>query len=150
MDGRPSGPFFTILPSCLPLPLQRGDKNSISFLTTLAARQIQRWNEILLDCFRKAKRPLHAHRLRALFEGAGLVDVSEQHFMWPTSPWARGVRNKDLGHLWVENLAREAVEALSLALLTRYGGFTRHEALDLAARVTHDLTNTKIHLYQPA
>lgn len=136
------GPFWQ---SCLS-HLEKTTR-TVWLLTT--TRQVQRWNETLLECFGKARRPPHAHRLRALFEGAGLVDVAERHFLWPTSPWARGTRNKDLGHLGLENLARDAVEALSLALLTRHGGFTPQDARDFAARVTDDLSNTQIHLYQP-
>lgn len=82
------------------------------------------------------------------FEEAGFVDVEETHFQWASNTWPKGERQKTLGRYWQEDLLR-GLEGLSMAVLTRGGGMTMEEVLELTARVRKDLLNKSIHGYMP-
>ncbi|KAH9438778.1 hypothetical protein MCOR02_002379 [Pyricularia oryzae] len=52
------------------------------------------------------------------------------------------------GFVDVENFA-EGCEAMSMALFTRFMGWTRDEVVEFSARVRSDLADTSIHAYFP-
>ncbi|KAK8113927.1 hypothetical protein PG999_005996 [Apiospora kogelbergensis] len=93
---------------------------------------IKRLTETAVECFRKAGRCNHSEKLPDMFRKAGLVDVKEEVILWPME------------------LNKEALESATLALLTRYGNFTKEEAMELITMARVDLRDTKIHVYQPA
>lgn len=82
------------------------------------------------------------------FEDAGFVDVVEQHYQWPINRWPKDEHMKMLGSYWQEDLTR-GLEGLSMAALTRGGGLSKEEVLELTAAARKDIPNKKIHAYLP-
>ncbi|KAK6842780.1 hypothetical protein PG995_001797 [Apiospora arundinis] len=110
---------------------------------------IKRLTDHAMECLHKAGRSIQTDQLPDMFRKAGLVDVKEETILWPMNPWAKGKRNKEAGLLWME-LNKEGLESMTLALLTRYGNFTKEEAMELITMARVDLRDTKIHCYLPA
>lgn len=82
------------------------------------------------------------------FEEAGFVGVTEKHFQWPMNTWPKGERMKTLGSYWREDLLR-GLEGLSMVVLTRGGGLTKEQVLEMTAKVRKDIKNTGIYAYLP-
>lgn len=64
----------------------------------------------------------------------------------PTSPWPTDPYLKDCGR-WYNLGLLEAVEGLSLAPLTRVGGWSVEEVKNLLVSVRRDIKNRRIHAY---
>ncbi|EHK96887.1 hypothetical protein M7I_7359 [Glarea lozoyensis 74030] len=62
--------------------------------------------------------------------------------------WAKGERVKLLGRYWQEDLNR-GLEAISMAALTRAGGMSKEEVLELTGRARRDVFDKNIHAYMP-
>ncbi|WQF79311.1 Putative S-adenosyl-L-methionine-dependent methyltransferase superfamily [Colletotrichum destructivum] len=85
-------------------------------------------------------------RLEGLMKDAGFEDVHLTYFKWPSNPWAKDQKHKELG-LWnYENFAPH-LEGFFMASLTRSLGWTREEVLILAMEARKDLGNRNIHAY---
>jgi len=82
------------------------------------------------------------------FEEAGFVDVREHHFQWPMNRWPKGELLKTIGSYWQEDLTG-GLEGLSMAVLTRGGGMSKEEVLELTAKAKIDLADKRIHAYLP-
>jgi SAM-dependent methyltransferase len=116
---------------------------------TLKGTALEYWSETALNAAEKLGRSWKnsANYVR-YFEEAGFVDIEEKHFQWPMNRWPKGERLKTLGSYWLEDLT-SGLEALSLAVLTRGGGMSKDEVMDLAARVKENLKDKGIHAYCP-
>lgn len=82
------------------------------------------------------------------YREAGFVDIKTTHFQWPMNQWPKGKRMKTLGSYWQEDMLR-GLESLSMAVLTRFGGRTREEVLELTEKVRGNIYDRKIHAYLP-
>ncbi|KAB5526406.1 hypothetical protein GE09DRAFT_1064994 [Coniochaeta sp. 2T2.1] len=58
---------------------------------------LQRWNNTMVECAGRVGRDLsYSQRYRAMFAKAGLVDVQERHFLWPSNTWVKGRHYKKI------------------------------------------------------
>lgn len=95
-----------------------------------------------------APRQGYCQRYPELFRAAGLVDVEERHFVWPTNGWVRGRHLKKLAR-WLRRDLGDGLEGLSLRLLTGVGGMAREEIQGLLEGVRRDLEDTTLRCYMP-
>ncbi|KAF5524509.1 Secondary metabolism regulator LAE1 [Colletotrichum aenigma] len=84
--------------------------------------------------------------LKPMMIQAGFTDVVMQQLKWPTSPWPKEKRYKNLGYWGGENI-EAGWEAVCMAPLTRALGWSREEVLVLLAQNRQDFRNRDIHSY---
>lgn len=110
---------------------------------------LERWSTLLVSCAaRMGHDTSYSQRYAQLFRDAGLVDVEERHFVWPSNNWVKGKRNKRLA-TWFRKDLGDGLEGLSLRLLMGVGGMKREEVESLIEGVRKDLNDTKLHCYMP-
>lgn len=90
----------------------------------------------------------YSQRYPELFRAAGLVDVEERHFVWPTNGWVRDRHLKKLAP-WFRKDLGDGLEGLSLRFLMGVGGMAREEVEGLLQAVRRDLEDSKLHCYMP-
>ncbi|KAI1849326.1 hypothetical protein JX265_012113 [Neoarthrinium moseri] len=110
---------------------------------------LQTWNRLLEDCIVRSGRRLYVEEYAQMFHNVGLVNVTERLFIWPISPWPQGPRNEHLRELgrWTRKNLLEGLESLSLMLLTKFGGMSKEEVLQLVQNAKADFWDTKNHVY---
>ncbi|OHE94894.1 methyltransferase domain-containing protein [Colletotrichum orchidophilum] len=84
--------------------------------------------------------------LKAILMETGFTGVTMQHFKWPTNPWPKEARHKELGVWHNENLA-QGWEAICMAPLTRALQWTKNEVLVLMAENRKEFCDRSIHAY---
>ncbi|KAK7732242.1 hypothetical protein SLS53_008531 [Cytospora paraplurivora] len=110
---------------------------------------VQRWGELMTGCARRAGRdPGYSQRYPDMFRRAGLVDVRERRFSWPSNSWVRGAHNKRVAE-WFRRDLSDGLEGLSLRLLMGVGGMGRGEVEVLLEGVRRDLADPNLHCYMP-
>ncbi|RMJ22667.1 Methyltransferase [Aspergillus sp. HF37] len=106
-----------------------------------------KWAELLEEASIKfGKRFNIPHLYKGWMEDAGYKNVKEDIYKIPFSPWAKDRRMKELGAYQQVNLM-EALEAYTLAPLTRVLGWRSEEVVAFLADVRKELLDRKIHLY---
>ncbi len=80
------------------------------------------------------------------FKEAGFIDIVQKDFQWPLNTWPKGVRMKTLGRYLQEDMLR-GLEAWSMAAMTRGGGLTKEQVMELNAEAQKDIVNKNIHAY---
>jgi SAM-dependent methyltransferase len=107
------------------------------------------WCLWLMQAMEAFGRPLTAaQKWKELMEAAGFEDVVERVYKWPTNSWARDAHYKTLGR-WVLYNMDQVLEPAILAPMTRSLGWTREEAIVLAAHARRVLRDPKVHAYWP-
>ncbi|CEI61385.1 hypothetical protein FVEN_g5902 [Fusarium venenatum] len=108
-----------------------------------------RWGELMLEAADKFGAHLDScTRYKQQLLDAGFVDVVETIYKWPTNPWPRDPKFKEMG-LWnYENLGNGA-SGLSLALFTRALGWTAEQVEVFLVDVRRDMKNRAIHGWWP-
>ncbi|KAK4443478.1 S-adenosyl-L-methionine-dependent methyltransferase [Podospora aff. communis PSN243] len=107
------------------------------------------WCLWLMQAMEAFGRPLTAaQKWKELMEAAGFEDVVEEVYKWPTNGWARSPHYKRLGQ-WVLYDMDQVMEPAILAPMTRSLGWTREEAIVLAARARAVLRDPRVHAYWP-
>jgi hypothetical protein len=107
------------------------------------------WVLWLMQAMEAFGRPLTAaQNWKALLEEAGFVDVVERVYKWPTNSWPRDPKYKKLGGWSLYNM-EQVLEPAILAPMTRSLGWTREEAIVLAAKAKTILRDPKVHAYWP-
>ena len=81
-----------------------------------------------------------------MMEAAGFVDIVRVPYKWPMGPWPKLSQQKKLG-LWVLENFDMGVEAMCMALFTRFLGWNEEQVRDFAERVRLDFHNPKYHTY---
>ncbi|KAJ3946582.1 uncharacterized protein N0V96_002951 [Colletotrichum fioriniae] len=76
----------------------------------------------------------------------GFEDVECRRYKWPTNPWPKDPKYKELGAWNYENMAPHW-EAFIMAPLTRALDWTKEEVLVLAMEARKDLGDRNIHAY---
>lgn len=110
---------------------------------------LKRWSYLLVDCaYRVGIDMSNSTRYADMFRAAGLVDVEERRFVWPSNSWVRGKRMKRLA-TWFRKDISDGLEGLSLRLLMGVGGMSREEVDSLVKGVKRDLADTKLHCFMP-
>ncbi|KAH7118582.1 TAM domain methyltransferase [Dactylonectria estremocensis] len=110
---------------------------------------IMKWINLLIEASTNLGRPLTEakHHKERLIK-AGFENVEQKVFKWPTNPWPRDKKHKEVG-LWTLANIGGGLEGLSLALMTRGLGWTQEEVLAFLVQVRKDLRNPRIHAYWP-
>lgn len=85
-------------------------------------------------------------RLAPLLTTIGFVDVRVRLHKWPTNPWPRDAKYKEIGAWNFENLAPNW-EGLLMAGLTRGLGWAREDVAALAAEARRDFADPDVHAY---
>jgi hypothetical protein len=86
--------------------------------------------------------------LKAVLERAGFEDVTEANFKWPSNPWPKDPKHKELG-LWNNENAQFFLEAASMAPLTRVLGWSREEVTVFVSQTRKEVNDKRIHAYWP-
>ncbi|OHW95460.1 methyltransferase domain-containing protein [Colletotrichum incanum] len=86
--------------------------------------------------------------LKELLTEIGFVDVSLSIYKWPTNPWAKDPKYKELGELHGQNMA-EGLEGFCMAPLTRAHNWTPEEVNVFLVDVRNNLKDRNIHAYWP-
>ncbi|KAK1460881.1 hypothetical protein CMEL01_15178 [Colletotrichum melonis] len=94
-------------------------------------------------------RPYHnAQALKEILTNIGFEDVTIQKYKWPTNPWAKDARHKELGAWCHENLVA-GWEGFCMAPFTRALNWSREEVLILMMQVRKEFSDRSIHAYFP-
>ncbi|KAG7140278.1 Secondary metabolism regulator LAE1 like protein [Verticillium longisporum] len=103
-----------------------------------------------LSEFRRLAQPLGfdiAPALPQLLEDAGFEDVRIVQRRVPLGTWPKDAHLREIGRAFRVQFVEYALEAYSLALFTRLGGWTNEEAQVLFAMVRDEMKTNKVHLY---
>ncbi|EXF84018.1 TAM domain methyltransferase [Colletotrichum fioriniae PJ7] len=84
--------------------------------------------------------------LKSVLMETGFTGVTMQHFKWPTNPWPKEPRHKELG-VWNNENLTQGWEAICMAPLTRALRWTKNEVLVLMAENRKDFCDRNIHAY---
>ncbi|KAH7184674.1 S-adenosyl-L-methionine-dependent methyltransferase [Fusarium flagelliforme] len=117
--------------------------------TLKESHALHRWAQLLQDASDKLGRPyFHVSGLKAVLEKAGFEDVTEANFKWPSNPWPKDPKHKELG-LWNNENAQFFLEAASMAPLTRALGWSREEVTVFVSQTRREVNDKRIHAYWP-
>ncbi|CAG8040142.1 unnamed protein product [Penicillium salamii] len=83
---------------------------------------------------------------KSRMESAGFVNVTEEVYLLPQSPWPKDPKLKELGRYHQLNMI-EAISPYTYALFTRMLRWSRVEIEALLAGIRKELRNTSYHLY---
>ena len=86
--------------------------------------------------------------LRSLAAKAGFDNLTEEQFLWPSNPWPKDGRLKELGAFNKINITA-GIEGVMLGVGTRGLGWTPEDIATLAEAARADIENKKIHAYWP-
>ncbi|KAF4773604.1 hypothetical protein HER10_EVM0002323 [Colletotrichum scovillei] len=85
--------------------------------------------------------------LKDLMADAGFVDINVKVFKWPSNPWPRDRKHKELGYWNLDNSVA-GLEGFMLGALTRAHNWTKEEVTVFAMEVRNEMKNPRIHSYQ--
>jgi hypothetical protein len=100
--------------------------------------------------FRRLSAPLGfdvTPRLPDMLREAGFEDVRLVQKVVPLGTWPKDPALKEIGRWFRMQFLEMALEAYSLALFTRVGGWKNEEVQVLFAKVREELKTNRIHLY---
>lgn len=100
--------------------------------------------------FRRLSGPLGfdiAPQLPDMMRKAGFEDVQYTQKIVPMGTWPRDPALKEIGRWFRMQFLDSAIEAYSLALFTRAGGWSTEDVQILLALVRQELKSNKFHLY---
>lgn len=108
-----------------------------------------RWMLLVMEGMDRLGRPVKAaQQWKEIMERVGFEDVVETVFKWPTNRWPRAQSFKDLG-MWSLANMDQALEAATLAPLTRSLGWTKDEVLVLVSQARKVLRDPTVHAFWP-
>ncbi|KAL4971038.1 class I SAM-dependent methyltransferase [Aspergillus stella-maris] len=111
------------------------------------ATNMRRWRDLLVEASQKFGKEFSvAKKYKQWMIDAGFKSVREEIYKVPFSPWAKEQRLKDLGKYHQANML-EALEAYSLALMTRFLGWSVEDVQVLLKGVQQELTDRTLHIY---
>ncbi|KAL3475701.1 S-adenosyl-L-methionine-dependent methyltransferase [Aspergillus californicus] len=115
--------------------------------TAEKATNMQQWRNLLVEASEKfGKQFSVAHNYKEWMAEAGFKNVQEEIYKVPFSPWAKDPKLKELGRYHQVNML-EALEAYSLALMTRFLGWTVEDVQILLMGVRKELQDRTLHIY---
>ncbi|KAL0937983.1 uncharacterized protein CTRU02_207714 [Colletotrichum truncatum] len=110
---------------------------------------LHRLTSLFLEGTAKAGRRMdEAPTYRNLMQEVGFEGVVEWKSKWPVNRWPKDPHYKELG-LWTHANLDTGLEGLTLALFTRFLGWTSQETLAFCAEVRASLKDTRVHAYLP-
>ncbi|KAK4658160.1 hypothetical protein QC762_204300 [Podospora pseudocomata] len=125
--GRPIAEDDTFPPDC-----------ALAKATALFAEGLAAAGSPLLDVF----------TLKDLFNGAGFVSYDEKRAYWPSNPWPKDKKLKEIA-MWSNTNLSAGVEGFLMAVATRFLGWSLPEVTVLSAQARADLNDRRIHAYWP-
>ncbi|GAB1318277.1 S-adenosyl-L-methionine-dependent methyltransferase [Madurella fahalii] len=110
---------------------------------------LKRWSSLVLEATAKFGSPLNsALKYKEQLADAGFRDVVQIEYKWPSNPWPKDRKFKELGAWSYENNV-QGLQAASLFPLTNALGWTAAEVETLLVDVRKELKDRKIHAYWP-
>ncbi|KAH0559496.1 hypothetical protein GP486_003987 [Trichoglossum hirsutum] len=106
---------------------------------------LAKWDNLMIKaCVVSGRDASPGPMLKGLIEKAGFVNVKEEIFPFPIGMWPKDKKLKEMG---AYNLFQrlENLEGITLALFTRFLGWTSQEVFVFLTDVRKDLKNPKIH-----
>ncbi|OHE91851.1 hypothetical protein CORC01_12859 [Colletotrichum orchidophilum] len=92
-------------------------------------------------------RPFQNNRdLINILSDIGFVEIHAQTFKWPSNPWPKDKKHKELGYWNYEN-AIAGLEGFIMAPFTRVHQWTKEEVTVFAMEVRNEMKDPKIHSY---
>ncbi|KAK1676121.1 methyltransferase domain-containing protein [Colletotrichum godetiae] len=85
-------------------------------------------------------------RFETMLADIGFEDINVQRFKWPTNPWPKDKKHKNLGEWNFENLSPN-LDGLLMAPLTRALDMSQSEVHVLAMEARQELADRNIHAY---
>ncbi|KAK4132172.1 S-adenosyl-L-methionine-dependent methyltransferase [Trichocladium antarcticum] len=108
-----------------------------------------RWSRLIHDAAAAFSSPIDAAlRHRQRMADAGFRNVTQVEYRWPTNPWPRDAKYKDVGSWCYFNLL-DSLQAASLFLFTNVLGWSPDAVEVFLVDVRKDLKNRNIHAYFP-
>lgn len=132
------------------LELQEGDLYPRSDDGTLKTDSAM-WGAIkkLDEATTKFGRPFQPiEELKPMMEAAGFEDVVVERFVWPSNPWPRDRKLKELG-AWNHESMTSGLSGFFMAPMTRASGWSPDEVELAMVAVRKDFANRAIHAYWP-
>ncbi|KAL2807746.1 S-adenosyl-L-methionine-dependent methyltransferase [Aspergillus granulosus] len=115
--------------------------------TVEKATHMTRWTLLLIEASHKFGKHMDACQdYKQWMIDTGFKNVREEIYKIPFSPWAKDPKLKELGRYQQANML-EALEAYSLALMTRFLGWSVAEVQLLLSGVRRELLDRKLHIY---
>lgn len=116
---------------------------------TLEGTALQKWNKLLLEGIRAMGRnAMSAVKYKKHMADAGFINITEQKFAVPATPWAKGRDEKTLGAMQMANNL-EGVSGLTMTVFTRSLGWAPEQVERLLVDVRKDMKDRNIHAYVP-
>lgn len=110
---------------------------------------LRRVSQLCCDAAKVAGRPFNlAPQYKDFMERAGFADVVERRLKWPLNQWAKHPHYKEIG-AWVQENLHTGIEGITMALFTRYLGWSKEEVLVAAMEYREALKNRTTHAYIP-
>ncbi|KAH6951913.1 S-adenosyl-L-methionine-dependent methyltransferase [Fusarium avenaceum] len=110
---------------------------------------LSKWCRLLGEAFTKlGSHSIAFERIKTIMTEVGFTDIADTRFKWPTNPWPKDKKHKELG-AWNNVNNSGALESLTLASFSRAHGWTRDEITMFLMDVRKDLSNPTIHAYNP-
>jgi hypothetical protein len=111
------------------------------------APNMTRWVGLLIEASHKYGKHMNVCKdYKQWLTDAGFKNVREEIYKIPFSPWPKDTKLKELGRYHQVNML-EALEAYSLALMTRFLGWSVADVQLLLAGVRRELLDRKLHIY---
>lgn len=124
-------------------------RNGIGCNTVTEDTALFKWCKLLEEASTKLGRPfVKFDEMREHMEKAGFTDIVDGRFKWPSNPWPKERKYKELG-AWKNENTGAALEALTLAPFTRGLGWTFDEVTIFLVDVRRELNDPNIHAYWP-
>ncbi|KAK2039219.1 methyltransferase domain-containing protein [Colletotrichum somersetense] len=109
----------------------------------------QTWARRMLEAAAIWKRPLDSCKFyKEQLAEAGFVNITEKVYKWPTNPWPRDPKFKELG-MWTYEDLGNGLSGLSLALFTRALGWSKEQLEVFLVDVRKDMKDRSIHGWWP-
>ncbi|KAK2031308.1 methyltransferase domain-containing protein [Colletotrichum zoysiae] len=109
----------------------------------------QTWAGHMLEAAAIWKRPLDSCKFyKEQLAEAGFVNITEKIYKWPTNPWPRDPKFKELG-MWTYEDLGNGLSGLSLALFTRALGWSKEQLEVFLVDVRKDMKDRSIHGWWP-
>jgi hypothetical protein len=86
-------------------------------------------------------------KFQGLLDKAGFDTVRTHEEVCPIGTWPKNPRLKEIGRYFRVQFIEGAVDSYSLALFTRFGGWSTMETEVLLAHVRAEIKSNKMHVY---
>ncbi|KAF4475659.1 putative methyltransferase tdiE [Colletotrichum fructicola Nara gc5] len=117
--------------------------------TVTPACAAQKWATHMLEAAAVWKRPLDSCKFyREQLAAAGFKNIKQEIYKWPSNPWPKDPKYKELGMWTYENLGN-GLSGLSLALFTRALGWSPAQLEVFLAEARKDMRDKSIHGWWP-